>query len=169
MRLALANDLTSLKNPLTTRVIVNRLYQYLFRQGIVATPDNFGKLGAVPKDPDLLDALATQFVADGWSIKQMLRRLVLSQAYQSGQLPTRRLEAEEIRDSILAATGQLDPTMYGQSVPVYYAHETESTPRARSMAPAAVASISRSAATPPTRFWRSSTYTSPLRLAANAT
>ena len=127
MRLALANDLTSLKNPLTTRVIVNRLYQYLFREGIVATPDNFGKLGAVPKDPDLLDALAKQFVADGWSIKQMLRRLVLSPAYQSGQLPTRRLEAEEIRDSILAATGQLDPTMYGQSVPVYYAHETGST------------------------------------------
>ena len=70
MRLALANDLTSLKNPLTTRVIVNRLYQYLFREGIVATPDNFGKLGAVPKDPDLLDALATQFVGDGWSIME---------------------------------------------------------------------------------------------------
>ena len=70
MRLALANDLTSLKKPLTTRVIVNRLYQYLFREGIVATPDNFGKLGAVPKDPDLLDALATQFVVDGWSIME---------------------------------------------------------------------------------------------------
>lgn len=162
MRLALANDLTSLKNPLTTRVIVNRLYQYLFREGIVAAPDNFGKLGAVPKDPDLPDALATQFVGDGWSIKQMLRRLVLSPAYRSGQLPTRRLEAEEIRDSILAATGQLDPTTRPDPPRAI-------APRARSMAPAAVASISRSAATPPTRFWRSSTYTSPLRLAANAT
>ncbi|MFN0104058.1 MAG: DUF1549 domain-containing protein [Bryobacteraceae bacterium] len=127
MRLALAGDLTSPNNPLTARVIVNRLYQYLFREGIVATPDNFGKLGAAPKDLLLLDGLATQFVADGWSIKKMLRRLSLSPAYRSRDLPARRLEAEEIRDAILAAAGQLDLTMYGKSVPVHYAHETGST------------------------------------------
>ena len=127
MRLALAADLTSPSNPLTARVIVNRLYQYLFREGIVATPDNFGKLGAAPKDLLLLDGLSTQFVADGWSIKKMLRRLLLTPAYQSRNLPARRLEAEEIRDAILAASGQLDFTMYGKSVPVYYAHETGST------------------------------------------
>ena len=127
MRMALANDLTRKENPLTTRVIANRLFQFLFREGIVATPDNFGKLGAAPKDLDLLDGLATQFAADGWSIKKMLRRLLLSPAYQSRDLPARRLEAEEIRDAILSATGQLDLTMYGESVPVYYAHETGST------------------------------------------
>ena len=138
MRLALAADLTSPSNPLTARVIVNRLYQYLFREGIVATPDNFGKLGAAPKDLLLLDGLSTQFVADGWSIKKMLRRLLLTPAYQSRDLPARRLEAEEIRDAILAASSELDFTMYGKSVPVYYAHETGSTkaivPRARLMA-----------------------------------
>jgi hypothetical protein len=127
MRLALANDILSPANPLTTRVIVNRLYQFLFREGIVATPDNFGKLGAQPKDINHLDALATQFVADGWSIKKTLRRLLLSNAYQAANLPARRLEAEELRDAILAASGQLDPKMYGPSVPVYYAHETGST------------------------------------------
>ena len=126
-RLALANDILSPANPLTTRVIVNRLYQFLFREGIVATPDNFGKLGAQPKDLNHLDALATQFVADGWSIKKTLRRLLLTNAYQSAKLPARRLEAEELRDAILAASGQLDPKMYGPSVPVHYAHETGST------------------------------------------
>ena len=127
MRLALAEEIASPQNPLTARVMVNRLWQYLFREGIVATPDNFGKLGAKPKDAELLDALATQFIADGWSIKKLMRRLLLSPAYQSRDLPMRRLEAEEVRDAILAAAGQLDPTMYGASVPVYYSHETGST------------------------------------------
>ncbi len=135
MRLALAEDLTKATNPLTARVMANRLYQYLFREGIVATPDNFGKLGAAAKDLELLDGLATQFVVDSWSIKKLMRRLLLSAAYQSRDLPTRRLEAEEIRDAILASSGQLDLTMYGKSVPVYYAHETGATKGDRAKGP----------------------------------
>lgn len=127
MRLELAEAVASPANPLTARVMVNRLWQYCFRTGLVSTPDNFGKLGAAPADRELLDWLASEFVADGWSIKKMLRRLMLSPLYQREELPVRRLEAEEIRDAILASSGQLDLTMYGESVPVYYAHETGAT------------------------------------------
>jgi len=107
--------------------MVNRLWQSAFRTGIVATPDNFGKLGEKPSNPELLDWLAGRFVEDGWSIKKMLRLLVTSQAYQSSELPIRRLEAEEIRDAILASSGQIDLTLYGPSVPVNYAHDTGAT------------------------------------------
>jgi mono/diheme cytochrome c family protein len=126
-RLRLAEEIASPKNPLTARVMVNRLWQYAFRTGLVPTPDNFGMLGEKTAQPELLDWLANRFIADGWSIKKMLRLLVTSQAYQSSALPVRRLEAEEIRDAILAVSGQLDLTMYGEPVPVFYAHDTGAT------------------------------------------
>ncbi|MBS1825066.1 MAG: PSD1 domain-containing protein [Acidobacteria bacterium] len=141
MRLSLAEEIASPHNPLTARVIVNRLWQILFRRGIVRTVDNFGKLGEAPTHPELLDWLATRFVEDGWSVKRMLRLLATSQAYRMGDtvnpadpnndtfhhIPLRRLEAEEIRDSILLAAGSLDEKMTGPSVPVFYAHDTGAT------------------------------------------
>lgn len=141
MRLSLAGEIASPANPLTARVMVNRLWQMLFRRGIVRTVDNFGKLGEKPTHPELLDWLATRFIEEGWSIKRMLRMLATSQAYHmSGtvnpadasndlftSIPLRRLEAEEIRDSILAAAGSLDAAMNGKSIPVYYAHDTGAT------------------------------------------
>ena len=81
-RLELAQWLTSPKNPLTPRVIVNRVWQHLFGQGIVSTVDNFGVTGDTPSHPELLDHLATRFVRDGWSVKKLVRALVLSRAYQ---------------------------------------------------------------------------------------
>jgi hypothetical protein len=127
-RLELAEWLTSAKNPLTPRVAVNRIWQHLFGQGLVTSVDNFGTTGAAPSHPELLDALATQFVRDGWSVKKLVRELVLSRAYQLGsEAPPaamtldpadrliwrhapRRLSAEELRDAMLAASGQLDRT-----------------------------------------------------------
>jgi hypothetical protein len=127
-RLELAQWLTSPQNPLTSRVIVNRIWQHLFGQGIVKSVDNFGVTGDVPSHPDLLDHLATRFVREGWSIKKLVRAIVLTRAYQlsADDLPAnapidpsarfvwrhqpRRLEAEEIRDATLAVSGQLDLT-----------------------------------------------------------
>ncbi|MCC6586381.1 MAG: PSD1 domain-containing protein [Bryobacterales bacterium] len=138
MRLQLANEVASPDNPLTARVMANRVWYTLFRRGIVRTVDNFGKLGDKPSHPELLDYLAARFVADGWSIKKLTRMLALSQTYRlSGgdaepeplwqHMPMRRLEAEELRDTMLAVSGQLDTKMYGASVPVYYSHETGKT------------------------------------------
>lgn len=141
MRLALADEIASPQNPLTARVTVNRLWQILFRRGIVRTLDNFGKLGEAPTHPELLDWLAARFVDDGWSVKRMLRILALTQAYRMSDavqpadpnndtfhhIPLRRLEAEEIRDSILSAAGSLDTSMMGPSIPVFYAHDTGAT------------------------------------------
>ena len=131
-RLELAEDLLRDDNPLTRRVIVNRIWHHLFGKGIVATPDNFGSLGRTPTHPELLDWLATRFVADGWSLKSMIRQMVTSQTWQldsnppaaAGQLDpennllshsnVRRLEAEAIRDAMLAVSGKLNTTMYGK-------------------------------------------------------
>ena len=131
-RLELAQDMLRDDNPLTTRVIVNRIWHHLFGKGIVATPDNFGKLGLPPTHPELLDYLATRFKANGWSIKNMIRFLVTSETWKrssdtsdlaaardpDNQLwshySVRRLEAEAIRDSLLDVSGRLDlDTMYG--------------------------------------------------------
>jgi hypothetical protein len=141
MRMALADEIASPRNPLTARVIVNRLWQIFFRRGIVRTVDNFGKLGESPTHPELLDWLATRFVEDGWSVKRMLKLLATSQAYRMSDamnpadpnndtlhhIPLRRLEAEEIRDSILITAGSLDERMAGPSIPVFYAHDTGAT------------------------------------------
>lgn len=133
-RLELAEYLSSRENPQTARVYVNRIWQSVFGKGIVATPNDFGKLGDRPSHPELLDWLATQFMKDGWSTKKLVRRLVLSQTFrQSGTVtqsalnqdpgnrllhhyPTRRLEAEAIRDNILAVSGKLDRQLYGPPV-----------------------------------------------------
>jgi Protein of unknown function (DUF1553)/Protein of unknown function (DUF1549)/Planctomycete cytochrome C len=127
-RLELAQWLTSDSNPLTPRVFVNRVWAKLFGRGLVGTVDNFGVTGDPPTHPELLDNLASSTVADGWSLRRLVRRLVLTRAYQLGSASTpahfhrdpenrlqwrhapRRLTAEEIRDSILAASGQLVPS-----------------------------------------------------------
>jgi hypothetical protein len=121
----LAEWLTSPRHPLTARVMVNRIWQGHFGTGLVATPNDFGTRGARPSHPELLDWLSARFVAGGWSIKSMHRLIMLSNAYQrssnvanadermeSTQALThfqrRRLSAEEIRDSLLAVSGELD-------------------------------------------------------------
>jgi len=126
-RLQLAEWITNPENPLTSRVVVNRAWQHLFGEGIVATPDNFGHLCARPVNEELLDYLAVKFVTEqNWSIKQLVRSLVLTRAYQlssdtyakaeeidpadtlNWRAAPRRLLAEQLRDSILAASGRLD-------------------------------------------------------------
>jgi hypothetical protein len=124
-RLELAAWLTQPDHPLTSRVMVNRIWLHLFGQGLSRVPDNFGLHGEPPTHPELLDNLALQFVEDGWSIKKTIRRLVLTHAYQLGsshddvnfktdpdnnlwwRIPARRLEAEAIRDAMLAVSGKL--------------------------------------------------------------
>ena len=132
-RLELANDLVRADNPLTSRVIVNRIWHHLFGKGIVATPDNFGLLGSRPSHPELLDFLAAKMVRDGWSIKKMVRFIVTSKTWQRSSLVSdearqsdpenewlshanlRRLDAEAIRDSMLLVTGELNNEMFGPS------------------------------------------------------
>jgi hypothetical protein len=127
-RLELAQWLTSAKNPLTSRVMANRVWHHLFGQGLVTSVDNFGVTGDVPSHPELLDFLANLFVHDGWSVKHLVRTIVLSHAYQLGSDASphniavdpgnrliwrhspRRLDAEEIRDAALLAAGRLDRT-----------------------------------------------------------
>ena len=142
VRLRLAEEVASPRNPLTARVEVNRIWQYLFGDGIVRTVDNFGKLGAPPSHPELLDFLADRFIQEGWSIKKMIRFLAVSRAFRMSSRASdqalaidpenrllqhanvRRLEAEEIRDAVLAVSGELKPEMFGPSVTTYYAHDT---------------------------------------------
>jgi hypothetical protein len=132
-RRALAEWLVSPTHPLTARVMVNRIWQNHFGRGIVATPSNFGKLGQLPTHPELLDWLATEFMRQGWSIKAMHRLMMNTESYQMSsaffddanaakdpgndylwRYRQRRLEAEIIRDTILAASGNLNPEMGGE-------------------------------------------------------
>ncbi len=134
-RLALAQWLVDSKNPLTARVIVNRVWQHHFGEGIVATPSDFGQIGARPTHPELLDWLADWFVHDAqWSLKKLHRLIMTSQAYRRsstatqqqreldpenqwlGRFPQRRLEVEAIRDAVLATSGKLNPEMFGPAV-----------------------------------------------------
>jgi hypothetical protein len=129
-RLELARWIASKENPLTARVMVNRIWQHHFGEGIVRTPNNFGKLGTPPTHPELLDWLAHRFMDSGWSIKAMHRLMMNSAAYQQAvadgkndpdnlffaRMNRRRLEAEEIRDALLAVTGQLDLAMGGTAI-----------------------------------------------------
>jgi hypothetical protein len=130
-RLELANWLVDVKNPLTARVMVNRIWQHHFGHGIVRTPSDFGTRGSPPSHPELLDWLATRFIQSGWSIKALHRLIVHSEAYQRKSEETerlqgsdpgnvylarfsrRRLSAEEIRDSVLLVSGTLDRTPAG--------------------------------------------------------
>jgi hypothetical protein len=137
-RLALAHWLTRRDHPLTSRVLVNRVWAHHFGKGIVATPENFGHSGAPPTHPELLDWLAVDFMEHGWSVNRLHRLLMTSTAYrQSARRPPdglaltadpdndllwrmnlRRLEAEALRDAVLAVSGQLDRTMDGPPIPV---------------------------------------------------
>jgi hypothetical protein len=133
-RIELANFLASPANPLTARVMVNRLWQHHFYDGIVRTPNNFGKLGIPPTYPELLDWLALEFIRTGWSMKAMQREIMLTAAYRQSSMPDpatlksdpddllfgwvkrRRLEAEAIRDDLLVQSGALDETLGGPSI-----------------------------------------------------
>jgi hypothetical protein len=139
-RKQLADRVLDPANPLTARVIVNRIWHHLFGRGLVATTDNFGVLGEAPPDPQaqaLLDTLAVRFAAEGWSIKRLVREIVTSSTWRMSSRrdsraverdplnlllhhhPLRRLEAEAIRDAMLAVSGSLDRTVGGPSVEVY--------------------------------------------------
>ena len=130
-RLELAKWIASKDNPLTARVMVNRVWQHHFGLGLVATSDNFGERGEKPSHPELLDWLANEFVANGWSVKKLHRLVVLSAAYQTaaqaderalkvdpsnrlfGRASRRRLDAESLRDSLLVVSGRLDRAVGG--------------------------------------------------------
>ncbi len=111
-RLELANWMTSPAHPLTARVMVNRIWHWHFGEGLVTTTDNFGTTGNEPTNPALLDHLTREFVSDGWSLKKLHRRIMLSSTYRIASAPggraIRRLEAESFRDAVLAVSGQLD-------------------------------------------------------------
>jgi hypothetical protein len=148
-RLALARWLTQPDHPLTARVLVNRLWLHHFGEGLVATPDNFGRAGARPSHPELLDWLATEFVRRGWSVKAMHRLILTSSTYRQSAVAEpalaaaarrvdpddrllwrqrlRRLEAEVLRDGILSAAGNLNPQAFGPPVPVVRRDDGEVT------------------------------------------
>jgi hypothetical protein len=141
-RLALARWLTSRDHPLTARVMVNRIWQEHFGKGIVSTPENFGRMGSAPSHPELLDWLAVDFMDHGWKIKRLHKLIMTSTAYRQSSsvvgedrrelaaekadpantllwhMNLRRLEAEDIRDSVLDIAGKLDLTMGGPPVPI---------------------------------------------------
>ena len=129
-------------HPLTARVLVNRIWQYHFEKGLVTTPGNFGRLGTPPSHPRLLDWLATEFVEQGWRIKALHRLIMTSSAYRQSsrrpaldgqdpdnpllsRFPFRRLDAEAIRDSMLAVAGRLDTNPYGPPQAVKVTQEGE--------------------------------------------
>lgn len=133
-RSALAKWLTDPKNPLTPRVMANRVWHYHFGRGLSATPSDFGLMGERPTHPELLDYLATAFVENGWSVKKLHRMILLSSTYQQSseyredaakldpdnkllwRFQRRRLEGETVRDAILAVSGSLNTKMYGPGV-----------------------------------------------------
>jgi hypothetical protein len=142
-RLELARELLSPENPLVARVIVNRLWHHLLGRGIAPTTDDLGVLGIAPTHPELLDFLALNMAEDGWSLKRMIREICLSQTYQQDSRATdtsltldpkndwlsharvRRLEAEAVRDTLLAVAGQLDLSGLPDNTPSVPVHLTE--------------------------------------------
>lgn len=141
-RLFLAGEIVSATNPLTARVITNRLWHHLMGRGIVASVDDFGPMGQTPSHPELLDWLASDFIANGWSLKHTIQEIVLSSTYAQAtienpdndaatlgkadplnlllhRMPVRRLEAEEIRDAILTISGSVDFSLYGAPIPTH--------------------------------------------------
>jgi len=136
-RRALADWIASPENPMTARVMVNRIWQGHFGAGLVSTPSDFGNNGVHPTHPELLDALAIELIRSGWSMKHMHRLIVLSNTYRQAaaisaeatevdadvrwlwRYPSRRLEAESIRDSMLAVSGLLNHEMYGRGFDLF--------------------------------------------------
>src|SRR5262249_42378278 len=124
------------RHPLTARVIVNRVWMHHFGRGLVGTPGDFGRLGERPTHPELLDWLASEFVEGGWSLKKLHRLILTSAAYRQSparnrrgaaaapdtrllsRSPLRRLDAEAVRDGMLAVSGGLNPNPGGPPVPV---------------------------------------------------
>ena len=135
-RLELARSIADPKNPLTARVLVNRVWHWHFGKGLVSTPSDFGLRSDPPTHPELLDHLAHEFIAEGWSIKALHRRIMLSNAYRQSSAPRpdaarvdpenhlvwrfnpQRLDFESMRDAILAVAGTLDPTLGGRPVKI---------------------------------------------------
>jgi hypothetical protein len=133
-RLELANWIASERNPLTARVYVNRVWRHLMGEGLVATPDNFGTTGAAPTHPELLDYLATRFMESGWSTTTLIRQIMNARVYRLGldasramteadpdnrllgRAHRRRLEAEPLRDAMLAVSGELDTAAGGLTI-----------------------------------------------------
>jgi hypothetical protein len=130
-RLDFAEWLTSDANPLTARVLVNRVWAWVFGAGIVPTTENFGTTGEAPSHPELLDDLTIRFVEQGWSLKRLVREMVVSRAWRQASAEPlesdpqnrlwsrqnrRRLDADQIRDSLLAASGQLNPAFLGPNI-----------------------------------------------------
>ncbi|MEN8772466.1 MAG: DUF1553 domain-containing protein [Akkermansiaceae bacterium] len=130
-RLELAKWIADPQNPLTSRVMANRIWKYLLGEGIVRTVDNFGKTGELPSHPKLLDHLALQFTDNNWSVKSLIREIVLSRTYRLSSKTThekdpenrlfghanrKRLEAEAIRDTVLRISGQFDPARGGLTI-----------------------------------------------------
>ncbi len=149
-RLELTRRMFSSGSHLVARVMVNRIWKHHFGEGLVRTPDNFGLTGDRPSHPELLDYLAHRFVEQGWSLKKLHREMLLSAAYQMSsrpedrkteeadprnellhRMPVRRLEAEILRDQILAVAGTLDPKPFGPPVPVYVSPYMDSDPRGK--------------------------------------
>lgn len=136
-RLTLANWIASPQNPLTARVLVNRVWLWHFGEGLVRTPHDFGVMGQPPSHPELLDWLAVRFMSDGWSLKKLHRLIMTSNTYRMSKrsipeyaaqdpenqlfwrVPYRRLEVEPLRDSVLFVSGRLDRRMFGPSVYLY--------------------------------------------------
>ncbi len=137
-RLELARRMVDPSKPVLARVLVNRVWKHHFGNGLVGTPDDFGNMGQPPTYPELLDFLSREFVKQGWSLKKLHRLMLLSNAYQMSsaatdsraeeldpqnrswhRMPLRRLEAEAIRDAILAVSGRLDSKMFGRGVTPY--------------------------------------------------
>lgn len=115
-RATLANWLADPAHPLTARVIVNRMWQFRTGKGIVATLNDFGALGARPSNAKLLDWLATELVASGWNLKHIDRLILTSAYYKQQAAQRRRMDSDQVRDSILAVSGMLNPKMYGKPV-----------------------------------------------------
>jgi hypothetical protein len=133
-RAALAEWIASRDHPLTARVLVNRLWQGHFGRGIVSTPNDFGRQGERPSNPELLDWLAVEFMENGWSMKHMHRVIMNSAAYRARR-QAQRLDADAIRDNILAASGALNRKMHGPPVVIPLAEDEREAMRDLSMWP----------------------------------
>ena len=133
-RRELADAMASPENPLTARLMVNRVWHHVFERGIVSSTDDFGRNGGTPSHPELLDYLASTYMQQGWSTKKLLKLLLTSEAFQQSSVasaivrtkdpgnlllshyPVRRLEAEAVRDTLLSISGRLDDRLYGPSI-----------------------------------------------------